>query len=155
MWLSRLHDTIQVIFDWYDYQTHTFAFGDLRLGNPVKRDDGVVEDDRDIALTDLALENHGRFTYSYHFDESWQVEIAIDSIHALKKGVSYPRCLAGERAGPPEDCGGPEAYHDMLVCLKDPATDLGREWIEWLGPEYHPETCDLEKINQGLRKLRK
>src|ERR1035441_6425806 len=57
MWLSPLHDVIQVIFDWYDYQTHTFAFGDLRLGNPVKRDDGVVEDDRDVALGDLALEN--------------------------------------------------------------------------------------------------
>jgi len=155
MWLSRLHDTIQVIFDWYDYQTHTFAFGDLRFGNPVKADDGVVEDDRDIALGDLALENHGHFAYSYHFDESWQVEVGIENIHAVKKGISYPRCLGGARAGPPEDCGGPEAYRDMLNCLKEPESALGREWIEWLGPEYNPEACDLEKINRALGKLRK
>ena len=155
MWLSRLHDAIQVSFDWYDYQTHTFAFGDLRFGNPVKREDGVVEDDRDIPLADLALENHAHFTYSYHFDETWQVEVAVEGFHALRKGVSYPRCLAGERAGPPEDCGGPEAYHDMLASVKEPNTDLGREWLEWLGPDYRPETCDLEKINVALRKLRK
>jgi len=26
MWLSRLHDSIQVAFDWFDYQTHAFNF---------------------------------------------------------------------------------------------------------------------------------
>jgi hypothetical protein len=41
----------------------------------------------------------------------------------------------------------------MLACLKEPNTDLGREWREWVGPEYAPEVCDLEKINKALRKL--
>ncbi|HTO02605.1 MAG TPA: hypothetical protein VL069_02835, partial [Opitutus sp.] len=36
MWLSRLHDSIQVIFDWFDYQTHAFNLDDLRFGNPLK-----------------------------------------------------------------------------------------------------------------------
>ena len=26
MWLSRLHDAVQVVFDWYDYQTHSFSW---------------------------------------------------------------------------------------------------------------------------------
>ena len=63
--------------------------------------------------------------------------------------------VGGERAGPPEDCGGIEAFHDMLACIKEPQTELGREWIEWLGPDYNPETCDLEKINKALKKLGK
>jgi hypothetical protein len=63
--------------------------------------------------------------------------------------------VAGERAGPPEDCGGSEAYKDMLYCLKHPQTDLGREWREWLGPGYDPEKCDLAAINQALRRLPK
>lgn len=155
MWLSRLHDAVQVIFDWYDYQTHAFAFGDLRFGNPVKREDEMVEDDRDVMLADLNLESHGHFTYTYHFDDSWQVEIAFERLQPLKKAVQYPHCPGGARAGPPEDCGGPEAYHDMLACIKEPATDLGREWLEWLGPDYDPEACDLKKINQALRKLTK
>jgi hypothetical protein len=43
----------------------------------------------------------------------------------------------------------------MLACIKEPNTDLGREWIEWLGPTYDPALCDLDKINKSLRKLGK
>lgn len=153
MWLSRLHDCIQVAFDWYDYQTHVFSFGDLRFGNPAKRDEMIVEDDRDVTLVDLGIEGRAAFTYLYQFDEGWQVDITVEGLHAPRKGMRYPRCAAGERAGPPEDCGGPEAHHDMLACIKEPDTELGREWLEWLGPGYDPDTCDLDKINSALRKL--
>jgi hypothetical protein len=44
---------------------------------------------------------------------------------------------------------------DLLACIKEPDTDLGREWTEWLGPDYEPAACDLEKINRALRKLGK
>jgi hypothetical protein len=155
MWLSRLHDAIQVAFDWYDYQTHSFSFGDLRFGNPVRKDDVTIEDDRDVTLADVILGPHARFLYSYDFDEGWRVEIAVEQQLTLKKAAAYPRCTAAERAGPPEDCGGAEAYLDMLACIKEPHTDLGREWLEWLGPGYNPDFCDLEKVNRALGKLRR
>ena len=155
MWLSRLHDSIQIAFEWFDYQTHVFAFGDLRFGNPLKQEGLIVEDDRDVTLGEMDLEHHARFVYSYNFDEGWQVEITVEKPPPSRKGARYPLCAAGERAGPPEDCGGPEAYHDMLACLKEPTTDLGREWREWLGPDYEPEACDVAKLNQALRRLGK
>jgi hypothetical protein len=155
MWLSRLHDSLQVAFDWFDYQTHVFSFDELRFGNPVKRDETVIEDDRDVTLGDVDLGTRERFTYGYHFGESWQVDLKVEKTGPLEKGVRYPICLAGERAGPPEDCGGLEAFHDMLACLKEPNTDLGREWREWVGPDYDPAVCELEKINKSLRKLGK
>ncbi len=153
MWLSRLHDTIQVAFDWYDYQTHVFTLGDQRFGNPLKRDDLLVEDDRDVTLADIGIEGRSSFLYSYNFDESWTVEVTVEGLHLPKKGMRYPRCVAGERAGPPEDCGGLDAFHDMLVCIKEPASDLGREWCEWLGPDYDPAACDLAAINRNIRGL--
>ena len=155
MWLSRLHDSIQVAFDWFDYQTHVFAMDDLRFGNPQKRDDLVVEDDRDVTLGDLNLAHRDRMTYDYQFGEGWRVDIRVEKTAAAGKGVRYPACIGGERAGPPEDCGGVEAFHDMLACLKDPASELGKEWSGWLGPDYDPSACDLEKVNQALRKLGK
>jgi hypothetical protein len=155
MWLSRLHDSIQLVFEWFDYQTHTFAFGDLRFGNPLKQGELIVEDDRDVTLAEMDLEHHPRFVYTYNFDEGWRVEITVEKSPPPRKGARYPLCAAGERAGPPEDCGGPEAYHDMLACLAEPGTELGREWREWIGPDYDPAACDLEKTNQGLRKLGK
>lgn len=155
MWLSRLHDTIQIAFDWFDYQTHAFNLDDLRFGNPLKREEMTIEDDRDVTLTDLDLENRTRFTYGYHFGEGWQVEIKVEKTLGVQKGQAYPHCLGGERAGPPEDCGGLEAFHDMLACLKEPDTDLGREWREWLGADYDPDACDAAKINKALRRLGK
>jgi len=155
MWLSRLHDSIQVAFDWYDYQTHIFAFDDLHLGNPQRRNELVIEDDRDVTLSDLDLASRDRIYYEYFFGEGWKVEVRVEKIGNVEKGVHYPSVLAGERAGPPEDCGGLEAFHDMLACIKEPETDLGREWLEWLGPNFDPQVCDLEKINKALRKLGK
>lgn len=155
MWLSRLHDALQVAFDWFDYQTHAFILEDLRFGNPIRREDLTVEDDRDVTLADLDLEHRERFAYVYHFGEGWHVEIRVEKVGPLEKGVPYPVCVAGERAGPPEDCGGREAFQDMLACIKEPNTDLGREWREWLGPGYDPAACDLGKINRALKKLGK
>lgn len=155
MWLARLHDSIQVAFDWFDYQTHTFALEDLRLGNPSKRDGVLVEDDRDVTLADLEVAKRGGMVYDYHFGEGWRVDIRVEQVIPLEKGVVYPRCVAGERAGPPEDCGGVEAYHDMLACIQEPNTDLGREWIDWLGPQHDVERCDLEAINKALKKFGK
>jgi hypothetical protein len=155
MWLSRLHDSIQIAFDWFDYQTHAFNLDDLRYGNPLKRDELTIEDDRDITLADLDLEHRERFSYGYHFGEGWQVEIKLEKAGSVEKGVHYPLCVGGERAGPPEDCGGLEAFHDMLACIKEPDTELGREWLEWLGSGYDPVACDVAKINKALRKLGK
>jgi Plasmid pRiA4b ORF-3-like protein len=155
MWLSRLHDSIQVAFDWFDYQTHLFALDDLKFGNPQKRDDLMVEDDRDVTLNDLNLAHRDRMTYDYLFGDGWKVDIRVEKTMAAGKGVKYPACIGGERAGPPEDCGGVEAFHDMLACLKDPTSELGKEWIGWLGPEYDPAACDLDKVNEALRKLGK
>jgi len=155
MWLSRLHDAIQVSFDWFDYQTHAFNLDDLRFGNPLKRDEMSIEDDRDVSLADLDLEHRERFTYGYHFGEGWQVDIKVEKNGPVEKGLFYPVCTAGERGGPPEDCGGLEAFTDMIACIKEPNTDLGREWLEWLGQEYDPAVCDLVKINKALKKLGK
>ncbi|MFA5264968.1 MAG: plasmid pRiA4b ORF-3 family protein [Opitutaceae bacterium] len=155
MWLSRLHDSIQLLFDWYDYQTHAFTFGDLRYGNPLKRDHFIINDDRDMKVSDLNLESQARFTYGYHFGEGWQVEVMVEMVLPVEKRQPYPFCMAGERAGPPEDCGGLDAFHDMLACIQEPETELGREWLDWLGPDYDPKRCDLDVINKALKKLSK
>jgi len=150
--LGRLHQAVQVLFGWCDYQTHVFAVGGRRYGNPQNRAGTVIEDDRTETLATVRLARHGRAVYDYHFADGWRVDIRVEKIQPPAAGVACPRCVAGERAGAPEDCGGVEAFHDMLYCLKHPATDLGREWRAWLGPAYDPEVCDLPAINRALRR---
>ncbi len=152
LWLSRLHDGIQIAFDWFDYQMHVFTVGERRFGNP-QAGATPVDDDRDITLAEAGIPAEGRFSYRYHFGEGWTINGVVEEIRPLTKGERVPACLGGERAGPPEDCGGIEAFHDMLACLQEPNTELGREWREWVGPDYDPARCDAAAITRGLRKL--
>jgi len=90
-----------------------------------------------------------------HLGDDWLHVLAHEGLEPADDSLTYPRCAAGKGRCPPEDCGGLDAYHDMLACIKEPQTELGREWLEWLGPDYDPELCDLEKINKALKKLGK
>jgi len=153
MWLQQLHDVIQIAFDWFDYQTHEFVVGGARFGNPFNREDVTIDDDRDVTLEDIDLALHEAIAYHYYFGEGWSVEIRVEKVAPVAKGAKYPICEAGARAGPPEDCGGVEAYHDMLEAFKDPHSELGEEWREWIGPEYDSERCDLKAINKALAGL--
>ena len=153
MWLSDLHEAIQIMFAWCDYQTHAFTVGHTLLGNPFKRDGVVVEDDRQVTLQDIQLGECREIVYDYHFCEGWRVWIRVEGIRPVKKGQFYPCCLSGARAGPPEDCGGVDAYHDMLEAIREPYSELGREWLEWLGDDADTERCDIAEINKALKAL--
>ena len=152
MRLGALHDAVQALFGWCDYQAHVFTVGGRRYGNPANRDGSVIEDDRLVTLADAKLPTFRRAVYDYLFAESWRVDIQVERSAAGSPGAAYPRCVAGQRAGTPEDCGGVEAYADMLYCLRHPETDLGREWRAWLGPDYDPEAFDLAAANRALRR---
>ena len=147
-----LGDRAEAVFVAFPGMERFFPSGKIVMtGNPVRREDFVVEDDRDVTLADVDLAHREGFAYDYQFGEGWRVEVRIERVGPVEKKVAYPLCLAGERAGPPEDCGGIDAYHDMLACLQEPNTDLGREWREWLGPDYDPARCDLAAINRAAK----
>ncbi len=81
------------------------------------------------------------------------VELTVEKEWVPEKGERLPVCIAGERAGPPEDCGSTKAYHDMLQALAAEGSELQAEWCSWVGPEYDPAACDTAAINNAIRKL--
>ena len=68
-------------------------------------------------------------------------------------GVPYPVCLAGERAGPPDDCGGISGYYDMLEAVANPDHEDHEAMTEWLGPDFDPEAFASEVVNELLALL--
>jgi hypothetical protein len=48
--------------------------------------------------------------YEYDFYDGWVHDVRVEQIMALEAGRSYPRCVGGARARPPEDCGGVWAF---------------------------------------------
>jgi len=68
-------------------------------------------------------------------------------------GVKYPRCLDGERACPPEDCGGAWGYEELLEVLNDPDHEDYEHYRGWAGEDFDPERFDLEKVNRTLGRV--
>ena len=156
LWLARLHDAIQIAFGWFDYQLHRFTVNDAGYGNPVNRENElVIEDDRDFSLRDLEVAPKETFLYEYFFGEGWQVEIRVEKAEPAVAGAKYPLILDGKHNGPPEDCGGPDGFKEVLHSFKHPDESLSKEWLEWLGEGYDPAEFDVAKLNKALARLPK
>ena len=68
-------------------------------------------------------------------------------------GQTYPVCIKGRRACPPEDVGGVWGYADFLEALQDPEHPEHEAYLEWTDGEFDPEAFDLDEINAALRAL--
>jgi hypothetical protein len=68
---------------------------------------------------------------------------------------TYPRCVAGERACPPEDCGGTYSFQHMLEVLASPRDPEREQIMEWLGGKYEPEKFDPQAVKFSARRARR
>ncbi len=153
--LDDLHDIIQISMGWQNGHAHGFMIDGESCENPEFGGDGDY-DSRHIYLHELVEEQLTCFEYEYDFGDSWEHTIEIEKTLPAGTGIRYPSCIGGERACPPEDCGGPYRYADLLSAHEDPdnADDDYHEFLEWVGGELDPERFDLEEINRELRHLR-
>lgn len=80
-------------------------------------------------------------------------------VQPAELGVAYPRCTAGKRAGPPEDCGGVWGYYDLLNTLANPRHENHAQTLSWLGiesaAEFDPDHFDLDAANTALARISK
>jgi hypothetical protein len=67
--------------------------------------------------------------------------------------VKYPRCVAGEQACPPEDCGGAYGYEEFLEAIQDRHHEEHKEMLEWVGGKFDPEAFDMTRVNRELQRL--
>ena len=103
--LGKLHAVLQDAFGWTSSHLHQFIVGETVIGMPDLDAFEPVVDERKIRLDEIA-QAKSRFVYEYDFGDSWEHQVVVEKVLPVEAGVRYPRCLAGERACPPEDCGG-------------------------------------------------
>ena len=152
--LAELHDIIQVAMGWEDMHMHGFVIDDEEYGDP-RRGGEPDYDSRSVRLRDVAAQGHTRFRYDYDYGDDWEHSIEIEKTLAAEDGVKYPRCVQGERACPPEDCGGPYGYPNLLEKIQDPEHEEHEEALRWVDDKFNPEEFDLDKTNQELNHLRR
>jgi tetratricopeptide (TPR) repeat protein len=150
--LAKLHRVVQAVMDWENSHLHDFTIGTERYADPRARLDEVKNETK-VPLHQVAG-SRGKFYYQYDFGDCWEVEIKVEKVLPPARDGSYPICLAGENAGPPEDSGGIWGYADILEILEDPDNPGRVEILEWLGEDFDPAEFDLEEVNKRLAKIK-
>ena len=151
--LAQLHRVLQVVIGWESYHLYMFRMGSKKYGPPDPNgvDDLGMVDAKRIRLAAVMPRVGTTFTYVYDYGDDWEHELLLEAILMPEPGVTYPRCLAGERRCPPEDVGGIRGYADYLEAMFDPNHAEHEERMMWRGP-FDAEEFSVEKVNQELAK---
>ncbi len=152
--LAKLHRIIQEVMGWFDSHLHQFIVDRAYYGTPDSEASYEIRNEKKVKLSELPLKPKAKFLYEYDFGDGWEHKILLEDILQPKPDVRYPVCIGGERACPPEDCGGVPGYADFLEAIRNPDHEEHEETLEWIGGEFDPEAFDLEAVNLGLRRIR-
>lgn len=69
--------------------------------------------------------------------------------------VIYLRLVEITDRCPPEDCGGPWGYAELLDAIKDPMYERYAELTEWIGVDFDPDAVDPEWLTAEVASLAK
>jgi hypothetical protein len=159
-----LHVAIQDAMGWEDYHLHDFEILNPKTGEkdligiPFDDDWGDVNllPGWKTPLSSYFSSSNKKATYEYDFGDSWEHKITLEKMLPLDPGTTYPQCLSGERACPPEDCGGIWGYQELLEIMKDPKNEEYEERMEWIGDDFDPESFspDSVRFNDPKERLK-
>jgi hypothetical protein len=147
MW--DLHVAIQDAMGWKDRHLHMY--------NPGAHDDfksieiGIPDADEHLHSVKEKMADHFSMQspnalYVYDFGDDWEHTILLEEILPADPAQSYPLCLAGERACPPEDCGGLPAFYSIMEIISQPKHPGYKSYRSWLGKDYDPEAFDPKLV---------
>lgn len=126
--LDELHEVLQIAIGWTDSHLHQFRTGSRVYAVPFEdAEDGV--DERGVRLSALPPS----FVYAYDFGDGWEHEVEV-----VGPGGEAPDCVDGEGTCPPEDCGGPYGYAQLLEALADPRHPEHEAMRNWVGDGLRP-----------------
>jgi len=152
--LDRLHDVIQIVFDWLDNHLHRFEIDGVEYTEGPEEDpDWKAEEEGEFLLCDLVAQPRQTFLYEYDFGDGWRLDILVEKIDTIPEDYELDLgCLAGERAAPPDDVGGLGGYEHFLAAVNDPGHPEHDRYLRWWGGSFDPEELDLDFVNSELTK---
>ena len=153
--LAAVHQVLQAAYDWTDSHLHRFSVGgdtfdiaaewflceyDVEEGE----DEGTP--DADATLDETLVEPGDVLHYVYDYGDNWDLTIRLEEVLPLTNDAPQARCVDGQRAAPPDDCGGLRDAEDLAQVVDDPAAFDVAELNERLvspagGLATREETC--------------
>lgn len=147
--LRELHGVIQVAMGWEALHLYQFSLRAARYGSSE-----LTCASPDVTLTALRLRKGSRFLYEYDLNIPWRHGVRIEDRLARQTKMTYPSCIGGSGACPPEDCHNPAGFMDGSVhgWSWEAIEDL-RTMTDIIGPvvlERRPEILDDEETRWRL-----
>jgi hypothetical protein len=142
LFLDELHWIIQVAFGWENCHLHQFTTGRGRntkyflCSYLADDDEGIPEEE--VRLDEVLVRRGDKLSYEYDFGDCWQHTIKLEARLARADTEPIARCVAGDRDGPPEECGG--VYDFEELCASG-------------DPDLEVTKFDIGEINKTLASL--
>jgi site-specific recombinase XerD len=141
-----LHDIVQIVMGWENDHLYRFAVDWMGFTpEPMAGEDHYSDERIDAYLAEVGYQ----LFYEYDFGDRWEHVLTLEKF--LVRDVSEPRCIAGNRACPPEDCGGPWLYAEFLRSRQSHKGRVSRKWQHRIGNYWDADAFDLQTTNQALK----
>jgi hypothetical protein len=155
--MAKLDRVIQAAMGWTNSHLHEFEVDGKRYGIP--DEEGVHDtptlDDRRHKVGAVLGDAVSRLRYTYDFGDNWRHTVTVeDRLLPDESFNTWPLCIAGQNACPPEDVGGVGGYNDFLEAISDPSHDEHAAMWQWSGGPFDPAGFDVNATNAALRRLR-
>lgn len=152
--LAELAAILEAAMGWLGGHLHAFESADARyaMPDPEWPDDDL--DERAFQLRDVLPDMGSKLRWDYDFGDGWEHDVAVEGIGPQRSDFDGPICLAGSMACPPEDCGGPMGYEDLLDALSDPAHPEHDRMRKWAPPDFEPTFFDMDEATAAMRSVR-
>ncbi|HPA18306.1 MAG TPA: plasmid pRiA4b ORF-3 family protein [Verrucomicrobiae bacterium] len=150
--LGWLHAALQVATGWTNSHLHRFGTPSGDFSDPSFELE--CGDEGRVRLMDVAPVGGTELEYEYDMGDSWSHRVTVESITGPQGPIARDaECVDGARACPPEDCGGPGGYEDLLEAIADPGHEEHDSMLEWLGGGFDPEAFDRAHVDACLKLL--
>jgi hypothetical protein len=153
--LDRFHQILQIVMGWTDIHLHEFVVNGISYGDTSMDTGRDMKNEKRFSLSKVLSVEKSKFSYIYDWGDYWEHEILLEKIIPYQKVHSYPVCLGGTRACPPENCGGPSGYKELVKILSDPSHSEHEERFGWLSGDFDTEKFDVAFGNMRLQSLGK
>lgn len=129
-----VHQALQAAFGWEDRHLYRFSLGGSAFDSDSQvflcqydAENPEIEGDEDALPAaqvhlDEILQNPGdQLQYVYDYGDNWDLTLTLEEVATALDEVPAAALVDGERAAPPEDCGGLTYAEDLARVLDDPA----------------------------------
>ncbi|MBP9904505.1 MAG: plasmid pRiA4b ORF-3 family protein [Rhodoferax sp.] len=157
--LEVLHHILQAAMGWTDSHLHEFEIAGKRYAKPEEDEYGDFPDTLDEAqftLKDLVKKGK-TFAYLYDFGDGWRHNITVVTATPSSRSicdVGSAWIEDGQRACPPEDCGGIWTYQEFLNDNDEaPDETEALEFRDWVGLDFDPDRFDRKAANAAIARM--